>query len=71
MPAWLCRYGLPLNNYKLVYFVDVLGITFPIGVVLEPETNELRIYYGAADKYVAVATASVTELIKALRSESV
>jgi beta-1,4-mannooligosaccharide/beta-1,4-mannosyl-N-acetylglucosamine phosphorylase len=40
------------------------NVVFPTGAVLEPD-GELKIYYGAADTHVCLATASVDELVEA------
>jgi predicted GH43/DUF377 family glycosyl hydrolase len=37
---------------------DVGGVVFPTGVIINKEEDELRMYYGAADSSIAVATAS-------------
>jgi predicted GH43/DUF377 family glycosyl hydrolase len=42
---------------------DVPNVVFPCGVVLGDDGDELRVYYGASDTCVAVATASVSELL--------
>ena len=47
---------------------DVPGVTFPNGVIWEKETDELRIYYGAADLFVGLATAKMKDVIDLLLS---
>ena len=42
---------------------DVGDVVFPNGAVVHKETNELRLYYGAADYCVAVATADMGEIM--------
>jgi predicted GH43/DUF377 family glycosyl hydrolase len=42
---------------------DVPDVVFPCGWVLQPDGDTLRMYYGAADSCVAVATASLAELL--------
>ena len=42
---------------------DVGGVVFPCGVTLDAATGNLRIYYGAADSSIAVATANLAELL--------
>ena len=42
---------------------DVPNTVFPCGHVLDRETGELRLYYGAADTCVAVATAPLDDLL--------
>ncbi len=51
----------PAENYELVG--DTPHVTFPTGAVLDKETNELRMYYGAADTTVALATARMDALM--------
>ena len=55
----------PQENFE--YMGDVPGVTFPTGAMLDEQTGELRMYYGAADKSVAVATASLSDLLNMLR----
>ena len=62
-PAWV--FG-PREPYERVGDVD--DVVFPTGAVLDRETGELRIYYGAADDLVALATANLTELLDYLKS---
>ena len=38
-------------------------VIFPGGMILE-DSGEVKIYYGAADAYVALATAHVDDLVK-------
>ncbi len=42
---------------------DVENVVFPTGVTIGDDGDSLRMYYGAADTSVAVATASVNELL--------
>jgi predicted GH43/DUF377 family glycosyl hydrolase len=51
----------PRESYERVG--DVPGVTFPTGAVLKEETNELMVYYGAADTTVCLATARLDELL--------
>jgi predicted GH43/DUF377 family glycosyl hydrolase len=46
----------PREEYELVG--DVPGVVFPCGLLHDPNTDELRLYYGAADTCIAMATAS-------------
>jgi len=49
---------------------DIHNVVFPCGYVLDPgDGDTLRIYYGAADSCVALATASVRELLELLRRD--
>ncbi|MGZ4332966.1 MAG: glycoside hydrolase family 130 protein [Gaiellaceae bacterium] len=45
---------------------DVSNVVFPCGLVHDTETDVLRLYYGAADSSVCLATARLTELVQAL-----
>jgi len=42
---------------------DVSGVVFPTGAIVHKETNQLNLYYGAADSTVAVATANLSDCI--------
>jgi len=42
---------------------DVENVTFPCGVTVGADGDEIRIYYGAADTCVAVATGSIREIL--------
>jgi predicted GH43/DUF377 family glycosyl hydrolase len=46
---------------------DVGDVVFPCGVIHDPATNELRMYYGAADTSIAMATGDVAELLDWLK----
>ena len=48
---------------------DVDKVVFPCGWV--PKGDQLRLYYGAADSYIALATASVSELLAWLKQHNV
>ena len=47
---------------------DVGGVVFPCGWIHDPTTDELRIYYGAADSAIALATATLSDLVAYVRS---
>jgi predicted GH43/DUF377 family glycosyl hydrolase len=47
---------------------DVGNVVFPCGAVHDPATGMLRLYYGAADMSIALATASVPDLLDWLMS---
>ena len=47
---------------------DVGGVVFPTGAVVHKETNQLYLYYGAADCTVAVATANLNDCIDYIMS---
>ena len=43
---------------------DVSGVVFPTGVTIHKETNQLNLYYGAADCTIAVATANLSDILE-------
>jgi predicted GH43/DUF377 family glycosyl hydrolase len=45
---------------------DLPNVVFPTGLVHDPATDELRLYYGAADSAIAVATARRSEVVEYL-----
>ncbi len=47
---------------------DVGDVVFPTGVIVHKETNQLNLYYGAADSTVAVATANYSDVIDYIMS---
>jgi len=47
---------------------DVGGVVFPTGVTISKETDQLNLYYGAADRTVAVATAGLSDCIDYIMS---
>ena len=51
----------PTESYELIG--DVPGVVFPCGLIHDPQTDELRLYYGAADTCVAVATATLSDVV--------
>jgi predicted GH43/DUF377 family glycosyl hydrolase len=52
----------PQEPYELQGDVD--KVVFPCGYTVAPDKDTLRIYYGAADSTVALATASITALLE-------
>ncbi|MGE5250020.1 MAG: glycosidase [Bacteroidota bacterium] len=44
-------------------FGDVNNVVFPCGLVLQPDGDEIYLYYGAADSCIAVATGSLQGLL--------
>jgi predicted GH43/DUF377 family glycosyl hydrolase len=42
---------------------DIPNVVFPCGLTHDPDTDEVRLYYGAADTVVAVASAELSELL--------
>lgn len=51
----------PSESYELTG--DVPGVVFPCGIVHDVEGDELRIYYGAADTCIGMATASYADVL--------
>jgi predicted GH43/DUF377 family glycosyl hydrolase len=47
---------------------DVPNVVFPCGLVHDQEFGQVRLYYGAADTSICVATASVDDLLNAIES---
>jgi beta-1,4-mannooligosaccharide/beta-1,4-mannosyl-N-acetylglucosamine phosphorylase len=47
---------------------DVSDVIFPTGAVVQKETNQLHLYYGAADCTVAVATAKLSDVLDYIMS---
>jgi predicted GH43/DUF377 family glycosyl hydrolase len=57
----------PEEQYELAG--DVPNVVFPCGVVVDEPSGTLRMYYGAADTCIAMATAQLTDLLDWLRAE--
>jgi predicted GH43/DUF377 family glycosyl hydrolase len=55
----------PLMPYERIG--DVHEVVFPTGTILEDDNETLRVYYGAADTCVGLATAKVSELLDWLK----
>jgi predicted GH43/DUF377 family glycosyl hydrolase len=49
-------------------FGDVNNVVFPCGCVLDPDRDTLRMYYGAADTCIGLATASLSNLLEWLKA---
>jgi len=47
---------------------QVDNIIFPCGAVVDEETDEILVYYGAADSVVGLVVASLGDLLTYLRS---
>lgn len=52
------------------YIGDVPNVVFSCGVVVDVERDQLRMYYGAADTCIALATASISQLLDWLRLDA-
>jgi predicted GH43/DUF377 family glycosyl hydrolase len=48
-------------------FGDVNDVVFPTGTVLDEKTGSLKMYYGAADSCIALATADIGELLEYIK----
>ncbi len=57
----------PEAMYEMVG--DAPNVIFPTGLVHNPDNDEIRLYYGAADRSVHVATTTVTAALEYLRQE--
>lgn len=62
LPEWVLA---PTAPYERVG--DVPNVVFPCGLLHDKATGEVRLYYGAADTSVCLATAKLSELLAALR----
>ena len=56
----------PRESYERIG--DVNSVVFPTGVTVNKEADQLNLYYGAADYYVAVATAKLSNCIDYMMS---
>jgi predicted GH43/DUF377 family glycosyl hydrolase len=63
LPEWILA---PLAPYERVG--DVPNVVFPCGLVHDEAEGELRLYYGAADTSICLATARLDELLAAMLS---
>jgi predicted GH43/DUF377 family glycosyl hydrolase len=61
LPNWILA---PLAPYERTG--DVPNVVFPCGLVHDPGSDELRLYYGAADSSICVATVRLAELLDAV-----
>jgi predicted GH43/DUF377 family glycosyl hydrolase len=62
-PDWVFA---PLAPYERVG--DVSNVVFPCGAILDADGDELRLYYGAADTCIGVATGSLSAIMDYLRT---
>jgi beta-1,2-mannobiose phosphorylase / 1,2-beta-oligomannan phosphorylase len=58
LPGWVLA---PLEPYERSG--DVPNVVFPCGLLHDPASDELRLYYGAADSSICLATARLDELL--------
>jgi len=61
LPNWILA---PLAPYERIG--DVPNVVFPCGLVHDSGSDEVRLYYGAADSSICVATARLHDLIDAV-----
>ena len=61
LPTWVLA---PLAPYERTG--DVPNVIFPCGLLHDPKTDEVRLYYGAADSAICLATAQLAELVEAV-----
>lgn len=61
VPNWIFA---PLAPYERTG--DVPNVVFPCGLVHDPGSDEVRLYYGAADSSICVATARLHDLLEAV-----
>ena len=54
----------PLEPYERTG--DVPNVVFPCGVVHDQASDEVRLYYGAADSSICVATSRLSDLLDAV-----
>jgi len=57
----------PEEPYEAIGIVN--SVCFPCGAIGNLEKDELRLYYGAADKHVCLATGSLSEVVEACKKE--
>jgi predicted GH43/DUF377 family glycosyl hydrolase len=65
LPEWVLAPVAPYEREG-----DVPNVVFPCGLVHDPDSGDVRLYYGAADTSICVATASLDELLDALLAAS-
>jgi predicted GH43/DUF377 family glycosyl hydrolase len=56
----------PTEQYELIG--DVPGVVFPCGLTHNPSTDRVRLYYGAADSCIGMASASLADLVTYVRN---
>jgi predicted GH43/DUF377 family glycosyl hydrolase len=65
------RVGLALLDLEREFYErvgDVGDVVFPSGAIIHKETNHLSLYYGAADCTIAVATATLSDVLDYIKS---
>ena len=61
LPSWILA---PLEPYERTG--DVPNVVFPCGLLHDPASDEIRLYYGAADSSICLATARLRDLLEAV-----
>ena len=61
LPSWVLA---PQADYERTG--DVPNVVFPCGLIHDTATGEVRLYYGAADTSICLATAQLDELLEAV-----
>ncbi|MGI0131319.1 MAG: glycosidase [Thermoplasmata archaeon] len=61
LPNWIFA---PLASYERTG--DVPNVVFPCGLLHDPGSDELRLYYGASDSSICLATARLADLLDAV-----
>jgi predicted GH43/DUF377 family glycosyl hydrolase len=62
----ICRSAIPILSPREYYerVGDVNNVVFSCGAILEDDSQELKIYYGASDTSICLGTANVNELMQ-------
>jgi beta-1,2-mannobiose phosphorylase / 1,2-beta-oligomannan phosphorylase len=63
LPEWILGPDAPYERTG-----DVPNTVFPCGAIHDPETDVVRLYYGAADTSICLATAGLGDLLDAVRA---
>ena len=61
LPTWILA---PLADYERTG--DVPNVVFPCGLLHDEASDEVRLYYGAADSSICLASAQLGDLIDAV-----
>jgi predicted GH43/DUF377 family glycosyl hydrolase len=61
LPTWILA---PLKRYERSG--DVPNVVFPCGLLVDPANDQVRLYYGAADSSICLATARLEDLLEAV-----
>jgi beta-1,2-mannobiose phosphorylase / 1,2-beta-oligomannan phosphorylase len=65
LPSWVLAPAAPYERTG-----DIPNVVFPCGLVHDEATDELRLYYGAADTSICLASARLRDVIDALLAAS-